>query len=378
MWSQKRTAMNPIRKRWLSLHGNALALVTAFLAFCSVTLMAQRSATASGQGNSNNEDQPKRFFPNTTNGIFAYSDQIDTGSLTEAQFQFAATHYVGTQKVTTAAARHFRKYNRNFLVMHYRLGEELGYGVCDQNGNPTATDPLQIIDRVFVEEWPGDSVVQPQWFYPYAGSPRVYDCGEQHYLMNLDDPSWRAWYSKLVIKELKDNEDDAVFADSFSVPNYLGATNWTPNLPLYDPTFEAAWAQSIHRFTDYMRARFQGRWLWIPNVGSWVTTRDPTDYTNVDGAMIEDFADYGNENFLAPSDWVLQMNRALSLINLNKILIGQAYPAPWTNNTAAINERLFILGSYLLVKGTAHVPESRCPGWSVEWTHIAMVAGVSD
>ena len=271
--------------------------------------------------------------------------------MTEAQFRFAATHYVGTQKVTTVAARHLRRYNHNFLVMHYRLGEELGYGVCDANGNPTATNPLQIIDRVFVEEWPGDSVVKDKWFYPFAGSPRVYDCGEQHYLMNINDPSWRAWYSQQVIKELKDNEDDAVFADSLSVPNYLGATNWTPNLPVIDPTFESAWSKSIHQFTNYMRGQLDGRWLWIPNVGSWVTSRDATDYSNVDGAMIEDFADYGNENFLATSDWVLQMNRALSLINLNKILIAQAYPAPWTNNADAINERLFILGSYLLVKG---------------------------
>lgn len=40
-----------------------------------------------------------RSFPDTTNGIFVLNDQLTTWSMSEAQFQFAATHYVGTQKV---------------------------------------------------------------------------------------------------------------------------------------------------------------------------------------------------------------------------------------------------------------------------------------
>ena len=33
-----------------------------------------------------------RSWPETTNGIFIFNDQIDTRTLSEAQFQFAATH----------------------------------------------------------------------------------------------------------------------------------------------------------------------------------------------------------------------------------------------------------------------------------------------
>jgi len=123
----------------------------------------------------------------------------------------------------------------------------------------------------------------------------------------------------------------------------------------------------MHDFTNYMRARLHGRWLWIPNVGSWVTSRDITDYTNVDGAMIEDFADYGNANFLATGDWQLQMDRALSLINLDKIMIMQSYPAPYGNSTYGLPERLFITGNYLLVKGDHTYLNLDALGMTLAW-----------
>ena len=64
-----------------------------------------------------------RSFPDTTDGIFVFNDQLATWDMTEAQFQFAATHYVGSQKLIVSATRHLRQYNPNFLVLHYRLGQ---------------------------------------------------------------------------------------------------------------------------------------------------------------------------------------------------------------------------------------------------------------
>ena len=46
------------------------------------------------------------------------------------------------------------------------------------------------------------------------------------------------------------------------------------------------------------------------------------------------------------SDWELQLNRLLPLINADKIMIGQTYP-----DESDVNERLFVLGTYLLIKG---------------------------
>jgi hypothetical protein len=318
----------------------------------SATPSATATPTAIASGSS-------RTFPDTTDGIFVYSDQLDTSSASEAQFQFAATHFVGSQKLLPGDAAHLRTYNSNFLVLHYRLGLALGYRSPSSGCAPTGSY-LQIIDGSWVQEWPGDSVVNASWFFQYGGSARVYNCSWGWYLMELNDPGWRAWWSGQVMGQLALNQDDGVFADSYSIPNYLGPYN--PALPAVDATFESSWATRMHSFTDYMRTQFAGRWLWIPNVGSWITTRDPSDYSNVDGAMLEGFAEGGNENYYALGDWQLQMNRALSLVNAGKIVIGQTYP-----NGSDANERLFVLGTYLLIKGHHTYVNLDSYGLAIQW-----------
>ena len=44
-----------------------------------------------------------RPWPDTTAGIHVFNDQL-ASSLSDAQWQFAATHYAGTQKMTRADA----------------------------------------------------------------------------------------------------------------------------------------------------------------------------------------------------------------------------------------------------------------------------------
>jgi hypothetical protein len=279
--------------------------------------------------------------------------------MTEAQFQFTAMHYVGSQKLTRDAARHLRQYNPNYLVLHYRLGQGLGYRSPDANCQPTG-DFIQIIDRAWVQEWPGDTVVQPNWFFKWNDRSRAYNCDFGWYLMELNDPGWRTWWSAQVIQQLLDNEDDGVFADSFSIPNY--GFSWNPGLPVVDANFESSWARREHAFTDYMRTRFGGRWKWIPNIGGYITTRDPSDYTNVDGVMIEQFAEYGGGSYLYIGDWQLQMNRALSLAALDKILIAQTYP-----DGGNINERLFDVSTYLLIKAGHTYINLPSFGLSLQW-----------
>jgi len=299
-----------------------------------------------------------RTFPDTTNGIFVYSDQFATSGASEAQIQFAATHYAGAQKLLPSDAVHLRTYNPDFLVLHYRLGLALGYRSpvdCAPTGGY-----LEIIDGTWVQEWPGSAVVNSSWFFQYGGSARVYNCSWGWYVMELNDTGWRTWWSGQVIQQLTLNQDDGVFADSYSIPNYLGP--YTPALPAVDSSFESGWATRMHSFTDYMRGQFAGRWLWIPNVGSWITTRDPSDYSNVDGAMLEGFAEGGNESYYAIGDWQLQMTRALSLVNAGKIVIGQTYP-----NGSDVNERLFVLGTYLLIKGNRTYVNLESYGQAIQW-----------
>ena len=97
----------------------------------------------------------------------------------------------------------------------------------------------------------------------------------------------------------------------------------------------------------------------MPNVGFWVTGRDGTDYSGVDGVMIEGFG-YDVWSAFGASDWALQLNRVLGLINQGKALIGQAY------HTEAAATRLFTLATYLLIKGD-HTYVNLDTGLDPEW-----------
>lgn len=287
----------------------------------------------------------QRTFPDTTNRIVVFNDQLATWGMSPAQYAFAATHYVGTQKVRRSEARALRAVNPGFLVLHYRLGQALGHSY--PSGCAPTTSYLQIVDGdAWVQEWPGDASVQESWFFHQSGS-RVFSCSNGHYVMELNDPGWRAWWSAEVIRQLQDNEDDGLFADSYSIPNYFGGCDFSPCLPDVDAAFEAQWAAREHAFTDYIQGQFALRWKWLPNIGALITSRDPSDYSNIDGGMIEGFAEWGGGGYFDAADWELQMNRVLPLSAAGKILIAQTYPDP-----SDVDERLFVLGSYLLVKGT--------------------------
>ena len=316
------------RKVWML---RRIGLIRALAAFCLVLACGVAGFSQ------------VRTFPDSTYRIVIFTDQLNVGGLTTAQKQFAAAHYAGSQKLLRKDARALRVDNAGYLVLHYRLGQGLGYrvpNVCAATGAY-----LQIIDMdSWVQEWPNSTPLE-EWFYHPSDSTRVYNCDWGYYLMNLDNAAWRTWWGAKVIQQLQDNEDDGLFADSYSIPNYFGGSTWDPHLPDVDETFELGWAASQHAFTDYIQTALHPLYKFIPNLGAWITTRDPSDYSNVDGAMIENFAFWGTGNYFNLEDWQLQMNRTLSLTKADKIVIAQAYPG-------TLAERMFALGSYLLVKGS--------------------------
>src|SRR5580700_1593477 len=71
------------------------------------------AASATGDGGSG------RAFPDTNATIAILADQFP--SMNGAQTQFAATHYVGTEKQLLAVTQALRAVNPNFLVLHYHL-----------------------------------------------------------------------------------------------------------------------------------------------------------------------------------------------------------------------------------------------------------------
>jgi hypothetical protein len=284
-----------------------------------------------------------RPLPETTDGIHVFNDQLAGWSMTEAQFEFAATHYAGAQKMTRSDADHLRAYNPDFVILHYRLGLGLGYrgieGACDPTG-----DWLQIIEGDnWVQEWPASP--QDSWFFRWTGE-RVLNCDWGWYLVDPGDSAWRSYWAGQVLRQLRANDDDGLFADSFSVPNYLGADRYDPPLPALDAAFENAWAARIESLIAYLQQGELAAYHLIPNVGSWVTTRDPTDYSAVDGVMIEGFGGWGYGYYFDLGDWQLQMNRILGLVGQDKAILAQQYI-----DAADVNDRTFLLACYLLVKG---------------------------
>jgi uncharacterized protein (TIGR03437 family) len=289
----------------------------------------------------------RRPLPDTTNGVHVWSDQILPRVLTEEQIRFAATRYAGAQKIVRSGADRLRAHNPNFLILHYRLGQMLGYRAGDGACNPAGDFVYVIEGNEWRQEWPGEAAVRPEWFYQYGGASRVFWCAWGSYLMDTDNAGWRAYWLGEVTRQLAANDNDGVFADSVAVPTHLGPTSFRPNFPAVDQAFEDQWSARINRWLAHAKQQFGDRYLLIPNVGRWVTTRDRTDFSPADGVMIEGFAKWNPTTPLDAPDWRVQMNRLLGLIRQNKVVIAQSE----VRDVNDVQTRLFYLASYLLIKG---------------------------
>lgn len=305
-----------------------------------------------------------RAWPDTSDGIHVFNDQL-LPNLSDAQWRFAATHYAGVQKMTRPDANTLRSYNPGLLILHYRLGLALGYRGIENGCQPAGEYVRAVEGAAWVQEWPGDASVQENWFahWPESSATRVLNCDWGWWLMNLDDPGWRAYWQGEVLRQLQANDNDGVFMDSLSVPSYLGADRYDPALPPVDATYEQSWARRIDAWLAWLQTQPVGDYAIVPNVGSWVTTRDPTTYAAADGVMFEGFAMWGEGSPYALDDWRLQMNRALGLIRQGKAVIAQAYMGDG-------RERLFALGNYLLIKGDRtylNLESDMAPEWWPEY-----------
>jgi len=303
-----------------------------------------------------------RPFPDTTRGVHVFSDQLASG-MSDEQWRFSATHYAGTQKMLRADADRLRAISLGFIVLHYRLGLGLGYREPASGCQPTGEWLAIIEGNDWVREYP--NTVQESWFYHYpeGGTSRVYNCDWGWYLMNLDDSSWRSYWQGEVLRQVQANDDDGVFMDSLSVPNYMGYDHYDPNLPAEDATFENAWSSRISSWLSWLQTQQIGDYHIIPNVGTWINSRDQTDYSPADGVMVEGFAIEADASPYPYSDWQLQMNRVLGLVVHDQVIIAQSY-------VSGAQERMFALGTYLLIKGSRtflNIIQGEPPEWYPEY-----------
>jgi hypothetical protein len=307
---------------------------------------------------------PRRPWPITTRGIHVFNDQLIQG-MSDQQVAFCATHYAGTQKMIRSEADRLRAVNPNLLILHYRLGHGMSYRIIEGACQPTGELIKIVVGNGWVPEWPGDNVVQESWFahYPAGSQQRVLNCDWGWYLMAIDNSGWRATWQQTVLQQMQQNDDDGVFMDSLSVPNYLGGDRYVPQLPAVDAAFEQAWAQRIEDWLAWLQTQPLGSYYLVPNAGSWITTRDPTVWGSADGLMIEGFALEADASPYNYPDWRLQMDRILGATKRGQALILQNY-------AIGSQERMFTLGCYLLAKGERtylNIDNGEDPEWWPEY-----------
>lgn len=316
--------------------------LTSLLAVLATVVAAFPIASARGVDSAAAATAAVRPWPDTSRGVHVFNDQLIQG-MTDAQVQFAATHYAGTQKMILSEADRLRAVNPSFMILHYRLGLGLGFREVENGCEPTGGYIYIVEGNNWVREWPGNATTAPGWFFPWSDQSRVLNCDWGWYLTNLDDAGYRAYWRNEVLRQLAANDDDGVFMDSYSVPNYMGGGSFNPPLPDIDASFEAAWSATLANYLTWLQTQLGQHYI-VPNVGGWINSRDATDYSAADALMLEGFALEGDASPLAYSDWQLQMNRVLGAVGRGQGIIAQTY-------VSGAQERMFALGSYLLVKG---------------------------
>ena len=65
--------------------------------------------------------QSARAFPDSSGKISLLVDQLPGSSMTAAQLGFAASHYVGSQKLFLPETQALRALNPDFIMLHYAL-----------------------------------------------------------------------------------------------------------------------------------------------------------------------------------------------------------------------------------------------------------------
>jgi hypothetical protein len=312
--------------------------ITAPIVLISAVLLAGTATPARAQIGG-----AARSFPDSGSKILVFSDQLpNANDLTSAQWNFIATHYVGSQKAVRSWTQYVRTLNPNYIMLHYQLAL----------GNSTAP-------YVDGNNWVNDFSFVTQheaWFLHDNQKNRIEQSYWQWYVMNIvfnakgfPKSYYPTYWTQAAIKRLRDNLNDGVFADSYTVdvlvdqvtPAYFWFTDvnaclqyWIPNLNKYG----AFCAAALHGQPE--------KFYYLPNLGGLITSWDQTNYAVGDGGMNEGFAIPDSTSYYYIGDWQLQMSRMLQLTSQRKIMICQSYI-----NASDYNQRWFVVGSQLLTKG---------------------------
>jgi hypothetical protein len=286
-------------------------------------------------------------FPNTSNGIYLLSDQLN-GGLSDSLVRFISTHYAGTQKLLPAENARYVANNPSWVLLHYRLATTSGPAGYITNGQ-------------WGSDW-NSVTAHEDWFMHDPNGQRLHNSTWNWDVHDIMNPAWRQYWLNSVIADMRIEGAQGVFADSFDAG--VGPGWFTQSDPRFDGTNAAnpaawpngfTWIDQQADLINYMEAGFAAtpeKFVYIPNLDALVTSWDHLDTSKLDGGFLEGFGDWG-PSYLngSPSDWTLSMNRALAMSDAGKILIMQPTLVDTANSPTGLLQRGFDLGTYLLLKG---------------------------
>ena len=289
-------------------------------------------ATQGGDGGDGGVLPSGRSFPDTSASIAVLADQLPT--MNQAQLQFAASHYVGTQKQLLPVTQALRALNPAFLVLHYHLAmwqsapgvDFIVDGMTWGNDYPTVT-------------------MNESWFWHDAtGQNRVASSADMKLLMNVSVPG----FSSTGRRRSRSRSPRATTTRSSSTRRPRGscrasaaaaaqartrASRGPPRTTRASPSSgtrpgSSAWQTWISALATTLSAK--GIPL-IPNTGAFITGWDTTNYGLTPGIFSEGFAGTG----FAVSDWQASTDELLKLAAADRIMICRTTcPRPRTSRRA--------------------------------------------
>jgi hypothetical protein len=301
-------------------------------------------ADASGAGTITDDDDPAGsrsidWFPATTDGrVYALSDQISVGGLSDNLARFAATHFVGSQKQTAAEIARLRAVDPDYVLLHYRLATSSGPAAYIQSNGTWGSD------------WSTVTANEAWFMHNQSSGARLHNNDWNWDLHDINNPAWRQYWINSTIATMRATGAQGVFADSFTagISGLLGEMKGDPR---FDGTgardgwgSDPNWLRQLESLISAIEVGVRAspeQFLYIPNVGNQSTSWSDLDLANLDGLFLEGFA-----ADMDPREYEDAMNRTLPLTQ-SKVTIVQ------TNliDGLAGRHRGFLVGTYFLLQG---------------------------
>ena len=313
----------------------------------SLALFIVLSINAATALNAQRQFPLSEYDPASGRTVWVFTDQLNS-SLTEAEAEFAATHYVGTQKITRAAIDRIRQYNEDFIHLHYKLGVTVDSAATYwfvKNGVWISNN------RVAPANWVD---VRDHWDWFQLDSEGKWTTHEhRRMVMNLANPDFRDWWIESCIEEMEANGADGVFADTYTIAAVSFRTdnnfeqfhnvNWQVN----------NWIPTLNSYGEEVYNRLEeAGYYFFPNIDNLQTTwanNAGTHYSkgeNIHGAMLESFGRWGSG-----ADMITALKMFRDIQEKGVFLHGQGYINGGNDMNPDLTtpqKRMWMVGLYLL------------------------------